>query len=174
MGVHYCMLTKIAKRKHKEMALGGVMPDLLKRQARRYGFYELQLITNWRHLAPEFAHNTQPIKLRKGVLTIGVTSASLGQRLQYWVPSLKSNINTFCGYDVVESVRIQNVQAFPREEHTVSTMHEPSAKAQDKAKKRCAQVNQKELREALAKLGSLIYSESTTDNVDNCSGSITL
>lgn len=158
------MLSKVAKRKRKELALGAIMPDLLKGQARRYGFYELQLITNWRHLAPEFAQNTQPIKLRKGVLTIGVTSASLGQRLQYWVPSLKSNINTFCGYDVVARVRIKNVQAFPREDVALAAVVAPSTRAVGKAEKRCAQVKHKELREALAKLGSLIYSKRITDN----------
>ncbi len=81
-------------RKDNEEALGGVIERLLKAYGLEDGYYAAAMITHWeKMMGTAVARHTRELKLKDGVLTIKLESASLRQELSYAKEKIAERIN---------------------------------------------------------------------------------
>ncbi len=147
---------KKIRRKGRFRSVSAIVPDILSVSARRRGFVEANILTNWKKVCPEYYKHSRPRHLRRGLLTIAVNSSSAMANMQMWIPTLKDRINTFYGYEIVENIRFQ-VEAFKKEEETLTTIIKPTEQAVSRAENMCDMVSCVDLKQALVKLGARVF-----------------
>jgi hypothetical protein len=159
------------------------MPDLLSRvlepAARRRGMAEARLLTDWPMIiGPQLGARCQPVRLAHdrsaagGVLSVHVSSAS-ALELQHSEPQLIERINGFFGYPAVARLRL--IQAPP-----VRPVKRPGRRPLrpldvDELEELQAAVGclaDRELREALARLGQTIRAQIGEDDDADRAGQV--
>ncbi len=142
-------------RKVQSMAL--ILPNLLRSPAKRRGFMEAQLVSQWHQICAEYRAYSIPQRLtRNGVLHVGVNSSSALANMQLWLPTLKARVNSFCGYELVQGIRL-HVVAFKSKPPSTVVEASVSEQSQQKALRVCEKVANADLKKALVGLGSRIY-----------------
>ncbi len=102
--------TRFAKRSGRVQSIAARLPTVLLPAAKRFGFAEGDLVSQWHTLCPAFAQHCQPLSLRRGTLYLGVASASAQANLTYWLPTLTERINMYYGYAAVTRIVFKQVR----------------------------------------------------------------
>lgn len=139
---------KMERRSKTLRPLGKSLPKVLKSSAAKNGFFESDMLMNWRKICPEYFDCTRPIKLFKGLLTVAVSSDSAKLQLQYWLPTLIQRLNGYYGAETVHSVRLVT-RHFPPKTPEVSVPKAPAVTPDA----RTDIVKDEKLKTALLKLG---------------------
>lgn len=99
------------------------LPTVLQPAAKRFGFAEGDLISQWHELCPAFAHHCRPLSLRRGTLYLAVGSASAQANLTYWLPTLTERINLYYGYEAVTRIVFKQEGAMAKTQRKKDTSH---------------------------------------------------
>ncbi len=95
-------------RNQNEESLETVMNRLLKAYGLEEGVHTAAISTHWEKLmGPAIAKRTRDMKLKKGVLTIWIESASLRQELSYGKDMIATKINQAMGERLVTQVELR-------------------------------------------------------------------
>jgi len=95
-------------RDNNEQDLGEVINRLLKAYGLEEGYYEAAIITHWENLMGRaVATRTREVKLKQGVLTVYLESASLRQELMYSREKIVQRINEEMGINLVIAVELK-------------------------------------------------------------------
>ncbi|MDX1737739.1 MAG: DciA family protein [Alphaproteobacteria bacterium] len=158
------------ERKSITRPIGEMVPVLTRRALGRYGFGQVNLITDWhRVVGARLAEFCQPLKILfpkgqrvGGCLHIRVVGA-MALELQHMEPLLIERINTYFGYGAVASIRLKQVGAMqairdkaakaPRKSAPKVTL-EPSQKKQ--VEEQVSHVENEEMRDILRRLGESV------------------
>lgn len=99
---------------------GGIVAPKLAAAAKRRGFSEARLLTDWAEIAgPELAAATRPVKMTRprnlgapsggGTLTIHADGARAPE-VQMMLPTLKARVNAALGWPAVAHIRVTQVR----------------------------------------------------------------
>lgn len=95
-------------RDRDSQGLEDVIGRLLKAYGLEEGYYEAALITYWEKIMGKtIATRTRELKLKQGVLTVYLESASLRQELLYGREKIAQRINEEIGMQLVKSVELK-------------------------------------------------------------------
>ena len=138
--------------------LGNFSTKLMRKAAARRGFAEAELLANWHRIVPSFADFSRPIKMWQGALTVAVNSSSAAMNMQMQMPMILSKVNQYLGYSAVHKITFtQAAFKLEKDESVVQIVADAGAKV--RAKARCGEVSDEQIREALEGLGSLVEME---------------
>jgi hypothetical protein len=155
------------RRGRGPVALGAMLPRIAGRALRRRGFAEAAIITNWAAIVGDvLARETIPQKLAfpRGENTGGTlhvrVSGAFSTELQHLAPLVTEKINAYFGYAAVAKLAmkqgpITRARAEPRRKSAppLSGPHSPELV------KILSQIDDKDLRASLTRLGSILGKE---------------
>ena len=96
------------KRQTNEEPLKDVIERFLKMYQLEDGYSEMEISREWKDLmGPGITKYTESLQLKKGVLTIRLSSASLRQELSYAKEKIKERLNSALSSVVIERVEIR-------------------------------------------------------------------
>ena len=146
------------KRYYDTKSVAFLLPKHLKNSTQKRGFSEGQLILQWAKICPEYAHVSTPETLSHArVLRLAVASDSVKQEIAMASPQIIANLNLWLGYEAIHKIAFIT-RAFAPPAKKIGHKKTPSPLAVEKAKKTCNTIkNDTTLRDALTRLGALIY-----------------
>ena len=121
-----------------------------KRFVGRVGF--LMLPSIWRGMVgEEIAEHTQPLRVSKGVLTLGVDSAAWHQELQFHIPMMIDKLEEKLGTDKIKEIRMKVIDLRKRSEGEGAEFELPDLDDLDRERieKMAARVTDESLRETI-------------------------
>lgn len=133
------------------------------------GFAVARLLTHWEEIAgPDIASNCRPVNVgysRKGfgaTLTV-LTTGSFAPLLQTQLPRLRERVNGCYGYNAISRIRVTQTAptGFADQQAAYEAAPRPAPSANDHARaaSETTQIDNLELRDALARLGAHILSK---------------
>lgn len=156
-------------RKKRAVAVGAVLAPLVAPALARQGAVLAQIVPHWGALCPLLAAYSVPESVRGDVLTVAVASDGVKQELHYVAPQIIEGVNLLLGYSAISKVRAMTrhdvasaVQARLAPGQAVPKAHATASAAdRDRAEALCKNVQDDDLRAALAKLGARVLKKTT-------------
>lgn len=148
------------KRKYREVAVAGLMDNLLDGPMAQSSGLLRQLQRRWRQVCPLLGAQSWPISISGNSLRVAVQNSSVAQELKYQAPTLLAAANLLAGHEVLEKVSTI-VQRLPAatERQAVLAPPAPAAGVIAAAGALCKSVADEGLRDALTRLGGWVYQE---------------
>lgn len=148
---------------------GKLLETRIRRAGESRGFAVSRLLTHWEEIAgPDIAPQCRPVTVgysRKGfgaTLTV-LTSGAFAPLLQAQLPRLRERVNACYGYNAISRIRITQTApvgfAEPKAEFQPAEKPKPSDAVHAQAREQTTQIENSELRAALAQLGAHILSK---------------
>lgn len=150
---------KEIKRRKRDVAVGAVVRGLMETEARKKGVVVAQVLAMWPKICPLLATWSYPDELRGGTLKLVAASDAVKQELLYMAPQLLLAVNALLGFEGARKVSVVTRHFTKAELRKVAAPKVASPAALAKAKARCKDVRDDNLRAALEKLGALILDE---------------
>jgi hypothetical protein len=152
--------TEPPARRMRDVAVGHMVRGLIETEAQRKGVLTAQVIGLWPRICPMLAAWSHPAEIRDGVLRVVVDSDAVKQELLYLTPQIVEGVNLLLGFEGVRKVTAvtrHGLRAGKAPAPKMATPKAPGDAAVAKAKARCKDVRDPELRQALERLGAQIY-----------------
>ena len=144
-------------------------------EAERRGFAATQLLTSWREVVgEEFASMSEPIEIafdaRKGEVTLTVlSSGAYAEQVRMSTPILLERVNAAYGYKAVERIRVtqswkgRRAKTQAERKRQTGPPRLKSGESEWTLPESLGEIQDKELKEALTQLGSLICANPDTE-----------
>jgi hypothetical protein len=135
----------VARRARGFQRAGRLVAPKLAAAARKRGFLETRLLTEWEAIVgPEIANATRPVKMtrprtaagasaRGGTLTVQADGARAPE-VQMMLPTLKARVNAALGWPAVAQVRLVQAWGFAEEAAAFAGAPQPPAPPPDPAR----------------------------------------
>lgn len=148
------------------LPIGDVLNDVAKTAFKKRGFAEAKLISDWPQIVgTHLAQHSTPVKMyfpkgkRQGGTLYIKAFSSLATELQHLEPLIIEKISTHFGYQAVNKIKIihgEMKQPVRKEENTDKEDNRPSAPTSKRLEKSLSQIEDPELKAALARLGKKV------------------
>jgi hypothetical protein len=160
MGKAKSSVPDFSKRKYRDVAVAGLLDNILDGPLAQTSGLLRQLQRRWRQVCPLLGAQSWPVALGNGSLRVAVQNSSVAQELKYQSPTIMAAANLLAGHEVVQKVTTV-VQRLPvvAEREAVSLPPAPAAGVIAAAGALCKSVADEGLRDALSRLGGWIYQE---------------
>lgn len=149
----------VTKRRRRDVAVGAVVRGLMETEARKKGVVVAQVLAMWPKICPLLAGYSYPDSLKDGALRVVVASDAVKQEILYMGPQLVAHVNMLLGYEGARKVTAVTRHFAPPVKAVKKPERKAGAAGLAKAKTRCKDVRDNDLREALERLGALILEE---------------
>ncbi len=144
------------------LAIRGHLPSIAEPAARKRGFTQVRIITEWPVIVGEMiAAGTIPEKLvfrsgrANGILYLRVTSG-LAVRIQHLSPQIMERVNTFFGYSVVRELRYKQGPIIPLRQKQAKPPRRLTSAEEERLDQLLEAVENPSLRDSLHRLGKAI------------------
>lgn len=141
------------KRTRRGVALGALLGGQMEKASAEAGLTG-RLAVQWGAICPLMAPYCWPVSVRRGVLTVAVTSDSVRNELHFMAPTIVEAVNLLAGYEAVGSLRYERRSRSAL--RSVPKRPAPAAAAVDMAKEACERIRDADLQAALQRLGAWI------------------
>lgn len=138
--------------------IGSFSTKFLRKAGARRGFAESEILAHWQKIVPTFGQFSRPVKLWQGKLTVATNSSSAAMNMNMQTPLLIGRINQFLGYPAVDKIQCITTAFVVENDETFKPIV-PNNGAKGRAKARCSEVKNDEIREVLERLGAAIEME---------------
>lgn len=149
-------LKQDSKRVKHDVPVGKLVRGLMETEAQKKGVVVAQVLAMWPAICPMLAKWSYPDALQGNVLRVVVASDAVKQELLYLVPQILHGVNMLLGYNGVAKVTAVTRHFVKPEAPRKPLAPAPTPAALAKAKARCKDVRDDELRAALERLGALV------------------
>ena len=145
------------KRLRTDVPVGKLVRGLMETEAQRKGVVVAQVLSMWPAICPVLAKWSYPDELKGKTLRVIVASDAVKQELTYLVPQIVHGVNMLLGYTGVDKVTATTRSFVKPEAPTSTRLPPPTPAALAKAKARCKDVPDADLRAALERLGAALF-----------------